>query len=183
MNHYMFYIQILYDNENLLVNSIQNLLNKKKKNVKIHNVYSPYPIHHMEKLIHLKETKLSFLSFLYGLLGFSIASILTWYTMIFDWPQNIGGKPSYSWIQNVPSFIPVIFEVSIFFSAHFMCITYLIQCKLFPGSISKNPDKRTTDNMFLIEIYSEQEQKVKELTYFFKQNGAKEINIKKIQNV
>ncbi|AGW86324.1 QuinolCytochrome C Oxidoreductase Membrane Protein [Blattabacterium sp. (Nauphoeta cinerea)] len=168
------YVHALYDNDYTLIKSIKII---QYHNYDIHEVYSPFPIHNLTEVLKLKKTNLSFLSFIYGLLGFCMACILTWYTMIWDWPQNIGGKPSFSWIRNFPSFIPVIFELSIFFSAHFMCITYLIQCKLFPGRISKNPDPRTTDNMFLIEIYTEKN--ITQLVDLLKQYGAIEVIIKK----
>ena len=35
-----------------------------------------------------------------------------------------------------------------------MVITYLIRCKLYPGSSETSPDPRTTDDMFLMEIES-----------------------------
>ncbi|AWU40053.1 DUF3341 domain-containing protein [Blattabacterium punctulatus] len=175
MNQSEFNIHALYDNDDLMINSIKILI---KKKITIYEVYTPFPVHNLDKLLELKKTNLSFLSFLYGFFGFFLASILTWYTMIYDWPQNIGGKPSFSWFRNLPSFIPVIFEFSIFFSAHFMCITYLIQCKLFPGSYPKNPDPRTTDNMFLIEINTKNN--VEKLLNLLKKNGAMEVNVKKI---
>ncbi|BBA17003.1 DUF3341 domain-containing protein [Blattabacterium cuenoti] len=167
------YVRALYDNDHTLINNIKIIQNH---NYNIYEVYSPFPIHNLTKVLKLKNTNLSFLSFIYGLLGFFIACVLTWYTMIWDWPQNIGGKPSFSWIINLPSFIPVIFEFSIFFSAHFMCITYLIQCGLYPGRVSKNPDLRTTDNMFLIEIHTEKH--IKKLVNLLKKNGAIEVSIK-----
>ncbi|WP_185877415.1 DUF3341 domain-containing protein [Blattabacterium cuenoti] len=164
---------ILYDNENGLIKSIKNL--NKNKNCFIQDIYSPYPIHEVNHLLNLCETNLSILSFVYGFLGFLFSSLLIWYTMIFDWPQNIGGKPSYSWIRNFPSFIPVIFELIIFFSAHFMCITYLIQCNLYPGRTQKNPDPRTTDDMFLIKIYIKND--IEYIINLLKKNGAKEIKL------
>ncbi|WP_185869666.1 DUF3341 domain-containing protein [Blattabacterium cuenoti] len=176
MNRSKFFnVYALYENDEKLLNSIKIIINN---NFSIHEVYSPFPIHNLNKILKLKKSNLSFLSFIYGLFGFFISSIFIWYTMIFDWPQNIGGKPSFSWIRNIPSFIPVIFELSIFFSAHFMCITYLVQCKLFPGFIRKNPDFRTTDNMFLIEIHTEIN--TKKLVSLLKENGAKEIKINTI---
>ncbi|AFJ90518.1 DUF3341 domain-containing protein [Blattabacterium sp. (Blaberus giganteus)] len=176
MNNYV-YVHALYNNDNTLINNIKIIQNH---NYNIHEVYSPFPIHNLTELLKLKKTNLSFLSFIYGLIGFCIACVLTWYTMIYSWPQNIGGKPSFSWIINLPSFIPVIFELSIFFSAHFMCITYLIQCRLFPGRMPKNPDSRTTDNMFLIEIYAEKNNE--KLVNLLKKNGAIEINLIKTKS-
>lgn len=168
------YVHALYNNDNTLINSIKII---QDHNYNIHEVYSPFPIHNLTEVLQLKKTNLSFLSFIYGLFGFCIACILTGYAMIWDWPQNIGGKPSFSWIINLPSFIPVIFELSIFFSAHFMCITYLIQSQLFPGCIPKNPDIRTTDNMFLLEIHIEKSDE--KLMDLLKKNGAIEVSIKK----
>ncbi|MDR1805100.1 MAG: DUF3341 domain-containing protein [Flavobacteriales bacterium] len=176
MNKFNIHIHVLYDDEDLMINSLKII--RKKKDIRIREVYSPFPVHNLNKLLELKQTHLSFFSFLYGLFGFFTANVLIWYTMIYDWPQNIGGKPSFSWFSNFPSFIPVIFELSIFFSAHFMCITYLIQSRLFPGSTPKNPDPRTTDNMFLIEI--DTEENTDKLLNLLKENGAMEVNIKKM---
>jgi hypothetical protein len=37
--------------------------------------------------------------------------------MIQDWPQDIGGKPSFIYIENMPAFVPIMFEMTIFRSA------------------------------------------------------------------
>ncbi|WP_185864514.1 DUF3341 domain-containing protein [Blattabacterium cuenoti] len=172
-------VHALYDNDHTLINSLKYIKEHNKKNCNIHEVYSPFPIHGLEKILNLEKTNLSFLSFIYGTFGFCISCLLTWYIMIFDWPQNIGGKPSFSWINNLPSFIPVIFELTIFFSAHLMCITYLIQGRLFPGCMAKNLDPRTTDNLFLIEIRTTIEN-VEDVMNFLKKNGAIEVKSKHI---
>jgi hypothetical protein len=38
--------------------------------------------------------------------------------MIQDWPQDIGGKPSFSYIENMPAF-PIMFEMTVFFCSAF----------------------------------------------------------------
>ena len=40
-----------------------------------------------------------------------------------------------------------------------MVITFLIRCGLYPGSPSKSPDPRTTDDKFLMEIHTENDAK------------------------
>ncbi|WP_185872803.1 DUF3341 domain-containing protein [Blattabacterium cuenoti] len=171
-------IHALYNDKNLMIDSIKLLI--KNKNIKIKEVYSPFPIHNLDKLLKLKPTNLSIYAFIYGLFGFFFSNLIIWYTMIYDWPQNIGGKPSFSWIQNFPSFIPVIFELSIYFSAHLMCITYLFQCKLFPWTKSKNPDPRTTDNLFMIEIEYDKNQtnSIFYFSSFLQKQGAIEVHCK-----
>ncbi|WP_185882461.1 DUF3341 domain-containing protein [Blattabacterium cuenoti] len=171
-------IHALYNNKYLMIDSIKLLI--KNKNIKIKEVYSPFPIHNLDKLLKLKPTNLSIYAFIYGLFGFCFSNWMIWYIMIYDWPQNIGGKPSFSWIQNLPSFIPVIFELSIYFSAHFMCITYMFQCKLFPWKNSKNPDPRTTDHLFLIEIdyYNNNRYSILDVSYILQKQGAIEVHFK-----
>ena len=74
------------------------------------------------------------------------------YIMIVDWPQNIGGKPSFSFIENMPAFVPVIFELTIFFTAHLMVITFYLRSRLWPFKKAENPILETTDDKFLIQI-------------------------------
>jgi hypothetical protein len=97
--------------------------------------------------------------------------------MILDWPQNIGGKPSFAYYLNMPAFVPIIFEMTVLFSAHLMVITYLFKCKLFPGQESASPDPRTTDDKFLMEIESDDD---KTISTLLKKTGATEINVKEI---
>jgi hypothetical protein len=42
--------------------------------------------------------------------------------MIQDWPQILEVKPSFSYIENMPAF--VMFEMTVFFAAHLMVITF-----------------------------------------------------------
>ncbi|XMD33727.1 MAG: DUF3341 domain-containing protein [Candidatus Karelsulcia muelleri] len=162
-------IYALYDNDEMILKEIKriNLLK-----IKIHNIYSPFPIHGIKL-----KSPFNIKIFYYGLFGFLISSLITWYSMILDWPQNIGGKPSYSFYLNFPSFIPILFEITIFCTAHFMCLTYFFKCNLYPGSFPKNPDGRTTDDKFLMEIrlYNN----IRNFVNFLKTNGVLEISIKK----
>jgi hypothetical protein len=54
-------------------------------------------------------------SFIYGCIGISFATWMMNYIMIQDWPQDIGGKPSFSYIENMPAFVPIMFEMTVFF--------------------------------------------------------------------
>lgn len=145
------YSHLIYNNQNNLKKCINILI---KNNIKIYDIYSPCPIKNIDKIIKLniKNTKLGITAFISGIFGCIFSIILTWYTMNYDWKQNIGGKPNNTWINNSPAFIPVIFEFIIFFSVHCMFLYYLISCKLFPGKKNINPEKRTTNDKFLIII-------------------------------
>ena len=59
----------------------------------------------------------------------------------------------------MPAFVPIMFELTVFFAAHLMVITfYMRRNGLYPGGVSESPDPRTTDDKFLMEIEVESSQ-------------------------
>lgn len=165
----------LYGDDDDLLHGVNELQNK---GIDIKEVYTPFPVHGLDKALKLKKTRISDIAFAYGVYGFFFASTLTWYIMIRDWPQNIGGKPSFAWYLNVPAFIPVMFELTVFCTAHLMSITFLFRNKMFPGAKAQNPDPRTTDDKFLVEIESDDVDNVKEVLV---NTGVEEISIKELE--
>ena len=95
--------------------------------------------------------------------------------MIVDWPQNIGGKPSFSFMENLPAFVPVIFELTVFFAGHLMVITFYVRSSLWPFKKAENPIPETTDDKFLIQITSFKDQK--KLMSIIKQTDYHNIDI------
>ena len=139
----------IFDDEAALLSSVKEI---RSNNIEIEEVFSPFPIHGLDKALSLKETRMGITAFIYGCLGLSLGALMIYYIMIVDWPQNIGGKPNWTFYHNMPSFVTVLFECTVLFSAHLMSITFLIRCGLFPGGTSDSPDKRTTDDKFLMVI-------------------------------
>ena len=95
--------------------------------------------------------------------------------VIHAWPQDIGGKPSFSYLENMPAFVPIMFELTVFFAAHLMVITFYLRSRMWPFKKAENPDPRTTDDHFLMEIAIHNNQL--ELENLLKETGAVEINI------
>ena len=75
----------------------------------------------------------------------------------------------------MPAFVPIMFEMTVFFAAHLMVITFYMRSKLWPFKKAENPDPRTTDDMFVMEVVVEGDEK--ELTSFLEKTGAVEIKI------
>ena len=142
-------LHAVYDDDDKLMHAVKDL---RAANFSIEEVYTPFPVHGLDKALGLKPTRLAILSFIYGCIGFSFAIFMMNYIMIVDWPQNIGGKPSFSFIENMPSFVPIMFELTVFFAAHLMVITFYLRSKLWPFKEAENPLPTTTDDKFLIEI-------------------------------
>ena len=146
-------IYALYDDDEIMVEGAKSILSK---NIRIKDVYSPFPIHGLENVLGIKWTRLAITAFLYGLTATTLALIGMYYFMIEDWPMNIGGKPSMNLYQNLPAFIPITFEFTVLCAAHGMAITYFVRNGLFPGMPARNPHPRTTDDHFAIEIMKDE---------------------------
>ena len=129
----------------------------------------------LDKAMGLAPTRLAIASFMFGCLGLSVAIWLTNYIMIEDWPQNIGGKPSFSYLENVPAFVPVLFEMTIFFAAHLMVITFYLRSRLWPFKKAENPMPATTDDKFLMEVAVGDNEK--KLVTLLKKTGAIEVKV------
>tara|TARA_Y100001954_G_scaffold220701_1_gene255999 strand:- start:1877 stop:2425 length:549 start_codon:yes stop_codon:yes gene_type:complete len=167
----------LYSDDEILLDAVKTI---RKTGQHIEEVYSPFPIHGLDHALGLKYSRLAICSFIFGAIGFSCALLLMWYIMIYDWPMNIGGKPSFTLNENLPAFIPVTFEMTVFFAAHLMVVTFLMRCGLYPGSSTTSPDPRTTDDKFLMEIHTKDDAKsIKKIKDLMKKTGAEEINEKK----
>lgn len=142
-------IYALYDDDEVMVNGAKAILGN---NVRIKDVYSPFPIHGLENVLGIKWTRLAINAFLYGLTALAMALLGMWFFMIDDWAMNIGGKPNFHLYENLPAFIPITFEFTVLCAAHGMAITYLIRNWTLPGVKARNPHPRTTDDHFAIEI-------------------------------
>ena len=143
---------VMYDDDAKVMEAAKALVGQ---GIRVKDVYSPFPIHGIDPIIGIKRTRLAICSFMYAMTGTSLALLGMWYFMIQDWPMNIGGKPSFSLIENVTAFIPVTFEFSVLCGAHGMAITYLLRNGTLPGMPASNPDPRTTDDKFVVEITTE----------------------------
>ena len=139
----------MYDDDDVLKDGAKKLV---AKGVKIADVFSPFPIHGIDPIIGVKHTRLGIMAFLYGLTGTLLATVGMRYFMISDWPMDIGGKPNESYLDNVLAFIPITFEFTVLCAAHGMAITYLLRNKTLPGMPAQNPDPRTTDDKFVMEV-------------------------------
>jgi len=173
MNNNTTTIYGIFDDEEILLSSVKEI---RSNDINIKEVYSPFPIHGLDTALGLKETRLGIASFIYGCIGLLFAAVLINYIMIWNWPQNIGGKPNWTFYHNMPAFVPIMFECTVMFAAHLMSITYLIRCGLYPGAESDSPDERTTDDKFLMEL--EVSGDTKTIKDLLSKTGASEINQK-----
>lgn len=87
---------------------------------------TPYPIHGLDEATKTPRSWIPWLSLVCGFSGCAFGIWFTWWVSARSWPLIIGGKPSWS----LPAFIPVIFELTILFSALGAIFTLLYACGL-----------------------------------------------------
>ena len=165
-------VQAMYNDDDILMDAVKET---RAANHHIAEVYTPFPVHGLDKAMGLKGTRLAITAFMYGCVGFSFAVWMMNYMMIEQWPQDIGGKPSMSFFLNMPAFVPIMFEMSVFFAAHLMVITFYMRSRLWPFKEAENPDPRTTDDMFVMEVAVEGDEAA--LVAFLEKTGTVEIKV------
>ena len=60
------------------------------------DVYTPFPVHGMDKAMGVKSSKVGWFAFLGGVIGYTSGMIMIWWMNTYDYPILIGGKPMFS---------------------------------------------------------------------------------------
>ena len=144
---------------------------------KKYDAYSPFPIHGMDDAMGLKNSKLGWIVLSHGLLGFAGGLTLQIWTSSIAYPINIGGKP----FVNIPSFIPVTFELTILLAA-FGAVFGMFFLNNMPKHYNSlfNSDKfaRVTNDKFFICIEADDDMFSHEETIkLLKEAGATDIEV------
>lgn len=164
----------IYDDEDVLLHAIENI---RAAGTKIHDVFSPYPIHGIDDVLGIKRSRLPIVAFFGGLTGMSFALWMQIWMLGFDWPMIIGGKPHIA----LPSFIPVTFELTVLFAAFSMVIAFFIVQRLKPSLRVNVFDKRSTDDKFVMAIeVKEGVTDLSALNKLLRTTGAVEVNEKEV---
>ena len=164
----------IFDDEDVLLHAIDNV---RGAGVKIYDVFSPYPVHGIDDALGIERSRLPIAAFFYGMCGLAFALWMQIYMLGFDWPMIIGGKPHIA----LPAFIPVTFELTVFFTCHGMVITFYTISKLYPRFKTPVLDVRSTDDKFVMAIeLDENSSQLPQLTQLLRENGASEVNQKEM---
>lgn len=144
----------------------------RKAGYKIHDVYTPFPIHGLDAAMGLRDTSLHTAGFIYGIAGTTTAlSFISW-VFTNDWPMNIGGKPFFA----LPAWIPITFELTVLFASVGMVLTFCYLCQLAPFVKKDHFHLRATDDTFVMAIEATDKTNEDEARQFLEGLGAKEIS-------
>lgn len=163
----------VFDDEDVLVNAVRIL---RSKGVRIHEVFTPFPVHGLDEVLGYRRSRLPIAAFLFGLTGTSLALLMQYWMLGYDWPMIIGGKP----FASLPPFIPVTFEFTVLLSALGMVATFMIVSDMKPYGKPRTFDVRSTDDKLVmaIDVDLNRTQNRTAITQLLKDAGATEVNEK-----
>ncbi len=77
-------IYAIYNDDDVLMDAVKKT---RAAHYHIEDVFTPFPVHGLDKAMGLAPTRLAICAFIYGLCGISFATWMMNYIMIQDWPQ------------------------------------------------------------------------------------------------
>lgn len=163
-----------FEEEDVLFSAVKNV---RKAGYKLHDVYTPMPIHGLDTAMGLRDTSLHTAGFVYGITGTTIAlSSISW---IFtkDWPINIGGKPHLA----LPAWVPICFEFTVLCAAVGMVLTFCYLCQMAPFVKKHHFHLRATDDKFVMVIECTDKTNDTEVSAFLSGLGATEVNVQRAE--
>lgn len=167
------YLIGVFSDEDVLLKGVKLV---REAGVKIHECYTPYPVHGLGHALGYKRSRLPIAAFIFGVLGTSLALLMQYYMMGIDWPMIIGGK-NYT---SLPTFFPVTFELTVLLSAFGMVITFLVVSDLRPYGKAKVFDLRATDDKHImaIDLAKNSKTELAQIKKILQDSGAVEVNEK-----
>lgn len=165
----------VYDDEDVLVEAV---VKARKAGVKIHECYTPFPVHGLDEVLGYPASNLPIVAFLCGMTGTTLALTMIISMLGFDWPMDIGGKPNIAF----PAYIPITFEATVLLASLGMAGTFFVISGLKPYGKIFMFDPRSTHNKFIMAIdLSKNSLDTNNLTKILKDTGASEVNSKEIE--
>jgi hypothetical protein len=162
------FVVACFDDEAVLFPAVKRVRNA---GYKIHDIYTPFPVHGLDHAMGLRETSLHTAGFIYGITGTTTALTFMGWVFTRNWPLNIGGKPHFP----LPAFIPITFELTVLFAAVGMVMTFCYLCQLAPFVKKHHFHLRATDDLFVMVIECTAKTNVDDLMGFMQSAGAMEV--------
>jgi hypothetical protein len=135
----------IFDDQDDLLHAVGHI---RHAGVKIHEVYTPYPIHGLEHELGYERSYMPKAAFLFGATGTTLAITMQTGMMGVDWPMIIGGKSFLA----IPDFVPVTFESTVLLASFGMVGTFLVASALHPLKAPRLFDRRSTDDKLVMAI-------------------------------
>jgi hypothetical protein len=167
----------IFDQEGTFVSSIKSL---RDENLEIFEVFTPYPMHEVFKLLK-RKSRMPTVAYFMGLSAIIATLGFLYYTAVINWPLVYGGKP----FNSFPSFIVITLVLTILIVTIGSLAVFSARSRLFPGRDNTIFDIRATDDKFVIVVSADEKDAslAEKAAKIMKETGAVEIVDKEYENV
>jgi mono/diheme cytochrome c family protein len=114
------------------------------------DTFTPFPIHGIDGAMGIRMTRLPWIVLGAGLTGLTTAILLQWWTNAYNYPWIVSGKPFWS----IPANVPIMFELTVLFSAITTLVAMLLLNDLphlsHPLDLKERFARSTNDRFFLL---------------------------------
>lgn len=120
------------------------------------DVYSPFPIHGIDRKMGVRRTVLPWIVMGAGVIGLFVAFAMQYGLNGIAYPIVVSGKP----LMSLPAFIPIMFELTVLFSALAAVFTLMIFNgfpQLYHPLFKSERFRRASDDRFYIVIEAQDE--------------------------
>lgn len=137
--------------------------------------HTPFPVHGLDDAMGIRFTRLPWVVLIMGITGLLSGMYLQYWTNAVDYAFDISGKPAWS----LPANIPVIFEVTVLFSAFTAFFSMWIANRLprwYHPLFRSERFARATDDRFFIALHAKDKKfNLAAATALLKDAGAGEV--------
>ena len=134
-----------YSQEQSLLDGVRRV---REQGFKVYDVYAPYPVHGLDEAMGIRPSRLPVVTLIAGIVGLVSALALQFYTSVFDWRLNVGGKPNNSTL----AFVPISFEITVLLAGLASAAAFFLRCRLFPGARAILFEEHATDDVFALVL-------------------------------
>ncbi len=172
------YLLGLFDDEEILLTATEKI---RSAGYQMHEIYTPFPVHGLDKAMGLQDSRLHTFGFICGATGTLFALSMMSLIAAVDWPIIVGGKQFLAF----PAYVPITFEVTVLFASIGMTVAMYLRCGFSVFTDTEVVDLRATDDRFVMAFcekrYSEADDQNK-IVDLLKQHGAVEIKERGLDN-
>lgn len=77
------------------------------------DAYTPFPVEDLPEALGVRVNRVALITLICALTGGATGYLMQYYSAVWDYSINVGGRPLHSW----PSFIPITFELTVLFGS------------------------------------------------------------------
>jgi hypothetical protein len=122
----------------------------RERDLKVDDVFAPYPVHGLEDAMGLPRTRLPWVTLGGALTGLALAVGLQVWTAVVDWPLDVGGKPANSSL----AFLPITFELTVLLAGLSTAAAFIWRSKLYsPLAPVRHLAPGVTDDTFVLVLH------------------------------